>query len=426
MKKKAVCICLLCALFLSTLTACDRQEWIRYFNKKTEASVDNVTETTEKMDNLEGVGTDGSGAEAVSVTEETEPEEPVYEGPEISIIMVGDMLMHTPVEKSALQEDGTYSYDAIFANTVSKIQAADLAIVNEEVIIGGEKLGISGYPAFNAPFELGDDLVEAGFDVICHGTNHALDQGKKGLKNCLTFWEENYPEIPVLGIHDSKEDQDEIYIYEQDGVKIAILNFTYGTNGIALPSDMPFAVDLLEEEKVVSAIAKAEELADFTIVCPHWGTEYELGTTSQQKKWCNIFMENGVDLVLGTHPHVIEPVEMLVDEATGHSMLVYYSLGNFVNWTSGSGEGIANRMVGGMSEVTLGMDENGEVFIMDYGVEPVVCHLTEGTNGVTVYFLEDYSTALAGQNEIVKQDADFSYAYCVNLCDQVWGDLWRK
>lgn len=426
MKKKAVCICLLCALFLSTLTACDRQEWIRYFNKKTEVSVDNVTENTEKMDNLEGVGTDGSGAEAVSVTEEIEPEEPVYEGPEISIIMVGDMLMHTPVEKSALQEDGTYSYDAIFANTVSKIQAADLAIVNEEVIIGGEKLGISGYPAFNAPFELGDDLVEAGFDVICHGTNHALDQGKKGLKNCLTFWEENYPEIPVLGIHDSKEDQDEIYIYEQDGVKIAILNFTYGTNGIALPSDMPFAVDLLEEEKVVSAIAKAEELADFTIVCPHWGTEYELGTTSQQKKWCNIFMENGVDLVLGTHPHVIEPVEMLVDEATGHSMLVYYSLGNFVNWTSGSGEGIANRMVGGMSEVTLGMDENGEVFIMDYGVEPVICHLTEGTNGVTVYFLEDYSTALAGQNEIVKQDADFSYAYCVNLCDQVWGDLWRK
>ena len=426
MKKKAVCICLLCALFLSTLTACDRQEWIRYFNKKTEVSVDNVTENTENMDNLEGVGTDGSGAEAVSVTEETEPEEPVYEGPEISIIMVGDMLMHTPVEKSALQEDGTYSYDAIFANTVSKIQAADLAIVNEEVIIGGEKLGISGYPAFNAPFELGDDLVEAGFDVICHGTNHALDQGKKGLKNCLTFWEENYPEIPVLGIHDSKEDQDEIYIYEQDGVKIAILNFTYGTNGIALPSDMPFAVDLLEEEKVGSAIAKAEELADFTIVCPHWGTEYELGTTSQQKKWCNIFMENGVDLVLGTHPHVIEPVEMLVDEATGHSMLVYYSLGNFVNWTSGSGEGIANRMVGGMSEVTLGMDENGEVFIMDYGVEPVVCHLTEGTNGVTVYFLEDYSTALAGQNEIVKQDADFSYAYCVNLCDQVWGDLWRK
>ena len=426
MKKKAVCICLLCALFLSTLTACDRQEWIRYFNKKTEVSVDNVTENTENMDNLEGVGTDGSGTEAVSVTEETEPEELVYEGPEISIIMVGDMLMHTPVEKSALQEDGTYSYDAIFANTVSKIQAADLAIVNEEVIIGGEKLGISGYPAFNAPFELGDDLVEAGFDVICHGTNHALDQGKKGLKNCLTFWEENYPEIPVLGIHDSKEDQDEIYIYEQDGVKIAILNFTYGTNGIALPSDMPFAVDLLEEEKVVSAIAKAEELADFTIVCPHWGTEYELGTTSQQKKWCKIFMENGVDLVLGTHPHVIEPVEMLVDEATGHSMLVYYSLGNFVNWTSGSGEGIANRMVGGMSEVTLGMDENGEVFIMDYGVEPVVCHLTEGTNGVTVYFLEDYSTALAGQNEIVKQDADFSYAYCVNLCDQVWGDLWRK
>ena len=110
-----------------------------------------------------------------------EPEAiPEPEPAQISLIMVGDILLHTPVEASALQEDGTYSYDAIFAHTTAEIQAADLAIVNQEVIIGGEELGISGYPAFNAPFEMGHDLAEAGFDVICHGTNHALDKGQKG------------------------------------------------------------------------------------------------------------------------------------------------------------------------------------------------------------------------------------------------------
>ena len=416
---------ILLTLNVSLLCGCDRQEMIRYFNKKETSTVDNLSENTENVDGEAKTEVPATDIVIEIETEETEqPTEAGYTGPEVSIIMVGDMLMHTPVEESALQEDGTYSFDAIFANTVAEILAADLAIVNQEVIIAGEDFGISGYPAFNAPFALGHDLIENGFDVICHGTNHALDQGKKGLKSCIAFWESEYPEIPVLGIHGSKEDQEEIYIYEQDGLKIAVLNFTYGTNGIALPSDMPFAVDMLEKEAVVAAITKAEELADFTVVCPHWGTEYVLEQTKEQEKWADIFFENGVDLVIGTHPHVIEPIEMMVDEETGHSMLVYYSIGNFVNWTSSSGNGVANRMVGGMAQITVGM-ENGEAFIMDYGVEPVVAHLTEGTNGVTTYFLKDYTHTLAGENEIRKQDENFSLEYCEDLCDKVWGDLWR-
>ena len=414
---------------------CNQQEIVQSFNQKEDLAVDNSLENTELVDNSEIKMENGEDSTDVAekdtsdnmnveVTEQST--EVVYKGPEVSIIMVGDMLMHTPVEESALQEDGTYNYDAIFANTVEEIKAADLAIVNQEVIIAGESFDVSGYPAFNAPFELGHDLVEAGFDVICHGTNHALDQGKKGLKSCIAFWEENYPEIPVLGINGSKEAQEEIYIYEQDGLKIAVLNFTYGTNGIALPSDMPYAVDMLEEEAVVAAIAKAEETADFTVVCPHWGTEYVLKQTKEQEKWAKIFFENGVDLVIGTHPHVIEPIEMMTDEETGHSMLVYYSIGNFVNWTASSGKGIANRMVGGMAQITIGTDETGKAVILDYGVEPVVAHLTEGTNGVTTYFLKDYTHTLAGENEIRKQDENFSLEYCEALCDEVWGELWRE
>ena len=145
---------------------------------------------------------------------------------------------------------------------------------------------------------MADELVDTGFDVICHATNHALDKGKKGLTNCLNYWQEHYPDLAVLGIHDSKEDQEEIYVAECEGMRIAILNYTYGTNGIPLPGDMPYAVDLLKESRVKEDLAKAEKLADFTIVCPHWGTEYSLKKTAEQDKWVKIFYEGGADSIV--------------------------------------------------------------------------------------------------------------------------------
>jgi poly-gamma-glutamate synthesis protein (capsule biosynthesis protein) len=373
-----------------------------------------ASQETQSLELAESTETSDSTDETTeAVTEEAEDAT-------VSIVMVGDILLHTRVAESGLQEDGSYNFDAIFANMTDDIAAADLAMVNQEVIIGGEELGISGYPCFNAPYELGDALVDAGFDVALHGTNHALDKGKKGINNCINYWEENHPDMAVLGIHQSQEAQDTIYVYEQNGIRIAILNYTYGTNGISLPSDMPYAVDLLEEDKVIADIAAAKEQADFVVVCPHWGTEYNLATDSSQKKWTQIFLENGVDLVIGTHPHVIEPIEWVSDDA-GNEMLVYYSLGNFVSWTNLTGNGVSNRMVGGMAEVTVAMDENGEAYIEDYGVEAVVCHLTEGTNGVTVYPMSEYTDELAAENAIVAQDGNFSKEYCEQLCDDVWG-----
>lgn len=339
--------------------------------------------------------------------------------PEITLVMVGDILQHTPLAESGKKEDGSYDFSAVFANMSEEIAAADLALVNQEVIIGGAELGVSGYPTFNAPYELGDALVEAGFDVMLHATNHALDKRAKGLLNCINYWETNHPQVAVLGIHDSEEDSQEIFVYEQNGIKLAILNYTYGTNGIPLPEDMPYAVDMLDKEKIAADLQRAQELADFVIVCPHWGSEYVLKQTKDQENWAAFFAENGADLILGTHPHVIEPVEWI-----GETTLVYYSLGNFANWTSGSGAGIANRMVGGMAEITISVDEKGEAYIAEYGVTPVVCHLEQGFGGVTVYPLEEYTEELAGRNEIVKQDSNFSLEYCLKLVEDVFGELW--
>lgn len=356
---------------------------------------------------------------AQTMEEESSEEEPSEEDTEITLVMVGDILLHDPVAESGRREDGTYNFDAVFENVKDRVSEADLALVNQEVILGGSELGITGYPSFNAPYELGDSLVEAGFDVVLHGTNHALDKGKRGLENCLAFWKNNYSDIAVLGINESAKAQEKIFVYEQNGIRIAVLNYTYGTNGIPLPETMPYGVNLLEKEKVTEDLKKAEEEADFVVVCPHWGTEYQLAATEEQRYWAEIFEENGADLVIGTHPHVIEPVEWFGEEK---DMLVYYSLGNFVNWTSGTGEGTSNRMVGGMAEVTIGRDETGEVVITDYKMEPLVCHLEEGTDGVTVYFMEDYTEELAKKNEIRKQDTNFSLEYCEKLWAEVVGE----
>lgn len=341
----------------------------------------------------------------------------------VQIIMVGDILLHDRVEASARNEDGSYDYLPIFGPMKEQIAQADLAIVNQEVIIGGKELGISGYPAFNAPEELAEDLEEIGFDIACHATNHALDKGAKGLCNALQTWE-SYKGVEPIGIHDTKEDQEEICVKTVNGIRIAILNYTYGTNGIAMPKDMPFGVDLLEEEKVISDIERAKAQADFVICCPHWGTEYRLEPDAMQQKWTKLFLEQGVDLVIGTHPHVIEPYELITDE-NGNQMLVYYSLGNFVNWTSGTGAGTANRMVGGMADVTIGRNEQGEVTLIDYSVEALVCHLEEGLDGVKTYPLSEYSEELALENKIRKQDSEFSYAYIVNLCNSIWDNGWK-
>lgn len=359
---------------------------------------------------------DASGGNAEAPIEE-EPQEV-----EISLVMVGDMLMHMGVVKSGYLDDGTRNYDHLFANVKDLVEEADIAIVNQETILGGEELGFSGYPRFNSPYEVGDAIAAAGFNVVLHATNHTVDKGKEGVINCLNYWRENYPEMAVIGLQDSQELRDTIYVYEQDGVKIAILNYTYSTNGLPLPKDMPYAVNLLDKEAVKKDLEAAKKLADFIIVCPHWGTEYSHSVSSYQKDWAQFFLENDVDLVIGAHPHVIEPVEWLERE-DGHKMLVYYSLGNFVNATNSYQEGVADRMVGAMAKVVIKKDvQTGEVFISQYGVEPLVNHYQYGKGYMSSYPLSDYTEELVRKSEAVDRDPAFSLQFCYDLCTRVFGE----
>lgn len=336
---------------------------------------------------------------------------------EVTISMVGDVMLHTQVQKSGRKEDGSYNYDHLFTQVREKFQNTDINIANQEIILGGTELGLSTYPSFNGAFEVGDALANAGVNVVLHATNHTLDKGTQGTDNCMNFWKEKHPEVAVLGMNASQEEQDNIYIYEKEGFKIAILNYTYGTNGIPMPKDRPYLVNLLDEEKIDADLKKANELADFIIVCPHWGNEYQLEPSEEQKKWCEFFLKRGVDLVMGAHPHVIQPVEWVEDAE--NKMLVYYSLGNFT-----SRQADAPCMVGGMANVTIEKDGKGNTSIKEYSVDPLVTHIGTTTD-YTTYFLKDYTQELAAKNKIRSTDGSFTLDYCKNLSSQVFGELYQ-
>ena len=333
---------------------------------------------------------------------------------DINIMMIGDVLVHKPIYKSGIQSDGSLNYDHLFKNIQDDINASDIKIVNQETILGGMDMGFSSYPCFNSPQEIGDAEVKAGFNTILHATNHALDKGLSGIENTLNFWHTKYPNINVLGINETKEDVDKIYVYQQDGFKIAILNYTFSTNGISLPKKKPYVVNMLSVDRVTNDIKKAKEVADMVVVCPHWGTEYTYTPDGLQKKYTELFSTLGVDLVIGTHPHVLEPVEVIKNN-DGHNMLVYYSLGNFISCQTEM-----PRMIGGMAEITLEHDEdNNNSYIKNYSLTPLITQEGE----YTTYKLEDYNDTLAKTN-LIRHDSgcsSFNMNYINNLCKEILG-----
>lgn len=324
-----------------------------------------------------------------------------------SLMMVGDNLLHKPVSESGRRKNGKYNYDFLFTHIKDEAESADAAIINQEVVLGGAKLGISGYPSFNGRYEVGDAIAKAGFNVVLHATNHSLDKGAAGIKNCLKFWRKKHPDIKVTGMNESAKAQNKITYIKKKGICVAILNYTYGTNGIRMPESMPYAVNMLTKKKVARDVRKAKKKADFIVVCPHWGTEYNTGIDASQKRWAKYFLKIGVDLVIGTHPHVIEPVKWMKGKG-GRKMLVYYSLGNFVNSTSRRGAGVARQFYGGMAKVNLRRNADGKVVISKAKFVPLITH--KKANGkITTYKVADYTKKMAAKNRISRCDSGFSF-----------------
>lgn len=340
----------------------------------------------------------------------------------VTLLAAGDNLIHIEVVKSGKRSDGSLNYDHLYSNVKDMISEADIAVVNQETILGGDDFPYSGYPSFNSPYEIGDALIEAGFDVVLHATNHTLDMGVKGVQNTLEYWE-SHPAITVLGINKSKEDQNRIQVIEKNGIKIAMLNYTFGLNGRKVPEDKPYLVNMLSKDKMSKDIKKARELADFVIVFPHWGTEYTYEPIKSQRDLTDFFYKQGVDLVIGAHPHVLEPVEW-IEEEPGRRMLVYYSLGNFMSYQKE-----APRMLGGIARVTITRDSGG-TYISDADITPIVTHYEHGPAdyNYAIYPLSEYTPELAnvhGVSDIARQGR-LTYEETYNLAREVLGSWFKQ
>jgi len=329
---------------------------------------------------------------------------------EATITMVGDVLIHDRLLEYANKQDGSYDFTDFFKNVQSEIQASDLALVNQESLVAGKEFGLSGYPMFNGPYELAEADFKAGFDVICQANNHALDRSTSGLKKNIANFEGLG--LDVVGIYDQESDN-RILVKEVNNIDIAILNYTYGSNGLVAEHD--YLLNYIDEDLIKNDVLEAKKQADFVIVVLHWGDEYSLTPNSYQKNLAKYLNELEVDLVLGSHPHVIQEVE-LIDNGN-YQTLVYYSLGNFINATDGRGK-VAKRMLGGLASITIKKDIISTK-IIDYDFKGLVSHLD--LDGLTTtYYLKDYSQDLALENDIRRQDSSFSLEYLNDLFNKVY------
>ncbi len=330
----------------------------------------------------------------------------------VSIVAVGDNLLHMPVINSGRQPDGSYDFSHIFAKLQPIFKEADVAVIGQETVFGGEHLGYSGYPLFNSPSDMGRTLVNEGFDVVLHASNHVVDKWAEGIENTLAFWEA-YPDVTVLGINKSEEDKQKVDIIRVKGADLAVLNYTYGTNGLSVPEDKSYLVNYIDEEKIRKDAEFAEQSADFTIAFMHWGTEYSFAPDNAQKLLAQSMCDWGVDLIIGSHPHVIEPVEWYTSES-GNQMLVYYSLGNFV-----SRQLEAKNLLGGLADVKLRVVED-RVYIHDYSFVPIVTHYNTQYSGFSVYPLKTYTDDMAQGHGVASRDGAVSVERFRAIVDKVF------
>lgn len=280
--------------------------------------------------------------ELKTVNESQEKKEPEVKEERLSLIMVGDALLHSSLYRDGYQ-NGTYDFTSQLEFIKPEIQKHDLAFYNQESILGGTSIGLSDYPNFNSPQEFGDTMIDAGFNLVSLANNHTMDRGVTAIQNSCDYWKTK--DVLTAGSYCSAEDAEEIKIKEKNGIKYTMLAYTYGTNGITVPSDKPYLVNLYSDELAKADIEKVRDKVDLLIVSMHWGTEYRSEPTDEQKREAEYLSNLGVDIIIGTHPHVIEPITYINDT------LVIYSLGNFISAQSTNND--YNTMVELMTSVDV-------------------------------------------------------------------------
>ena len=358
---------------------------------------------------------------------------------ELTMIAVGDNLIHESIYRACGDpESGIFDFTPLYKEVKNEISGYDLAVVNQETALVSDPGLYGSFPDFGTPSEAGDALADAGFDVVCAATNHVNDKGKAGMEETLRFWKQ-YPDITLLGLHESAGAYQKIDWVEKNGIRLALFNYTFGLNGHALPADEKWRVNLLtDEQKLIRDLEAAEEEADVSVCFLHAGAEYSSGPSAELREIAERLTAAGADLIICTHPHVVQKAEIITDESeqdpsSARRSIVCWSLGNFI-----SNQMNPETAVGAAADIRFTLadrapDEEAasgtETFlsgedakwstdplcvlsggkrtvVISCRLRPTVCHFRKGKT--QAFFLESYTDELAAAHSLSTADHPLS------------------
>ena len=315
---------------------------------------------------------------------------PVVMEKRISFAAVGDNIIYQAGFTDARNRASggrEYDFSPNYMYIKDAISAADLAFVNQETLVAGEEYGYSDYPRFNSPRDVVYDLIDTGFDIIGIANNHMLDMGTNGLADTIAFYK-TLTDVTMIGGYETEEDFMTPRVVECDGIRIAFLAFTYATNGLHLAAGSDIYVPYIDDADIERAVAAAKEVSDLVIVSMHWGNENNFTPTEEQRHAAQVCADNGVAVILGQHPHVIQPIEW-IEGRDGNKMLCIFSLGDLIAVMMR-----ASNMLGGVA--TFDIVQNGNDFYIENPVyEPTVFHFGPSYYNGHIYWLRDFDANLA-------------------------------
>lgn len=320
----------------------------------------------------------------------------------VHFLAVGDNLIHTRVYQSAQEHaegDEAYNFYYCYQNVLDKVEAADLAFINQETVICNGEYEVTGSNLnFCSPDELGIQLVDMGFDIVNLSNNHILDKGADGMRACMDFWDERVAENPGLIVEGVYRDYQDMFDYrttEVNGVTVGVLGYTDHTNGYSLPASSEMEIPYLHEEELIEKqIKELSEMVDCVVVSAHWGVEDTHVISEDVKSIAKKMIGWGADIIIGTGPHTLQSMEYIT-RPDGTEGFVYYSLGNFI-----SGQTDNFNMVGGMALFDI-VKENGVTTIENPKLTPLITQYETGhLNNVRVYPYYLYTDELIADHGI--------------------------
>lgn len=351
---------------------------------------------------------EASGSSQMTTENKASSEPTANSTQKVSLCAVGDNLIHETIYEEADSfsgeiGDGKYDFHPFYSEVKSDIESYDLAFINQETIVGGSELGLSGYPVFNSPYEVAEAVKDTGFDMVNMATNHALDMGQQGIDNAVLAFDNI--NLCHDGVYKNEKEKNSVSIIEKNGIKFSLVSFTESTNGITAPNSYSIST-FDDDEYIKQKIKSAKAVSDVVIVSAHWGTENSFETNDFQEYYSQFLADCGADIIIGTHPHTIQPIKW-IDASDGRKVICAYSLGNFLGGMLSS-----DNVLSGIFSLDV-VKNTQDIIVENVRWTPLVIHfegnqgnILEERSGYKIYKLSDYTDELADNHVLNGYEGD--------------------